>query len=764
MTEGDDDVKQLVATCIDEANRFTRGLVDRACGENPTVADEMRKRYGALRAAGLLPDGGSVAIEPGPWSEGARKAAADAGAPKNYDPIGPYQPLREIGRGGQAVVYLAEDRRLHRPVALKVLKGLGPLTETMMRRFRREAEVASRLDHPGICAVYDAGVAEGVPYIAMRYIEGETLADRIDAAKERRGETDSSPSFGTTTKAGILKVLEVVERAARALHVAHEAGIVHRDVKPGNIMITPRGEPVLLDFGLAGDEDGDFTALTGSGDSLGTPAYMSPEQLMSRRLRLDRRTDVYSLGVTLFECLTLERPFRAGTREALYEAIRSENPTDIRKLNPGLPRDIKLLVETALEKDKNRRYQSAEALADDLARVRQGEPIAARHVSTVERAWRWAKRRPMRATLVAALALGIPVLTALVAHVAGSQPAIIEARRQALDDRIEGHLEAGFDRLERGDVRTALRSFDAALELKPESVEAVSGKVLGLGQLGDYEASLRLIDRVGVGSEADWVLRYMKTVALKETGRQGEAADLEKSAKGRVSGALAHFLVGLTLMDEGRRLGHGPGPAYRAAYGHFMTAALTAPHARKIYHLRIAQAAARLDDVEAVESAAKSMAALWPESTLINFRAAESIVDSGPGSAIAMARKAHGLGSAPGGLATPNDEWLGIQEERALAAMRKLLDRADTERHIDSWRRVLGALDNLASGWKEDLDGGRRHAAIGNRLNVLTAAPFVHVRSPGDCRGLPLEEHDRWRRAWAAIDALAQRMKEPASK
>ena len=236
---------ELVAACLDEADRFTRGLVDRACDENPSVAAEVRKRYGALRAAGLVPDGGSNGLEPDPWSDGAREALSrsDPGAAMALDPIGPYQPLRELGRGGQAVVYLAEDRRLHRPVALKVLKGLGPLTETMMRRFRREAEVASRLDHPGICAVYDAGVLGGVPYIAMRFVEGLTLADRIELRGNSPGSDDGSLSVGSTTRAGIHQVLEVVEKAARALHVAHEAGIVHRDVKPGNIMITPGASP-----------------------------------------------------------------------------------------------------------------------------------------------------------------------------------------------------------------------------------------------------------------------------------------------------------------------------------------------------------------------------------------------------------------------------------------------------------------------------------------------------------------------------------------
>jgi serine/threonine protein kinase len=765
VTVPGDGAKQLVAACLDEADRFTRGLVDRACDENPSVAEDVRKRYAALRAAGLVPDGGAFGVEPDPWSEGAREALSrsDPGAAKTLDAIGPYQPLRELGRGGQAVVYLAEDRRLHRPVALKVLKGLGPLTETMMRRFRREAEVASRLDHHGICAVYDAGVLDGVPYIAMRFVEGDTLADRIEAAR-KQPDDDSSLSVGSTTRAGIHQVLDVVEKAARALHVAHEAGIVHRDVKPSNIMITPRGEPVLLDFGLAGHEDGDFTTLTGTGESLGTPAYMSPEQLMARRIRVDRRTDVYSLGVTLYECLTLERPFRGGTRDAVYQAIQYDDPTDIRKLNAGLPHDIKVLMETALEKDRDRRYQTAEALADDLARVRRGEPIAARQVTAVERAWRWAKRRPVRAALLAALAVGIPMLTALLAHVVGSQPAIREAERQALRDRIDGHLESGFDALAHADPRAALASFDSALAMKADSVEAISGKALALGRLGDHEGCLSFIDRAGAGISDDRVLRHMKAVALEHVGRWGEAADLENAPKAPVHGALAHFLAGLTLMPDGQPPSHGPGSDYREAYHHFMMAALTAPDARKLYHLALAQAATHVDDPEAANVACGSMRILWPGSALVSLRAAEGLLERSPGTAIAAARAAHALGAAPANSPVPNEEWLASQEERALTAMRKLVDRAAKEKDADPWQRLISAIDNVGQGWQEDLSRGRREAVIRRWLAALSSPPFTGIRSPGDCPGLPREDHDRWRRAWAAIDTLARRTSAPDSR
>jgi hypothetical protein len=197
-----------------------------------------------------------------------------------------------------------------------------------------------------------------------------------------------------------------------------------------------------------------------------------------------------------------------------------------------------------------------------------------------------------------------------------------------------------------------------------------------------------------------------------------------------------------------------------------MSAALTAPEARKIYQLRLAHAAGRLDDDEAVELACRTMLSLWPDSALVNFRAAESLVEITltPGTAIIAARRAHALGSAPAGSSAPDEAWLASQEERALDALRKLMDRAVKERHADSWSRVAYALDAFTAGWQEDLSRGRREAVIRKWLQALDAPPFTGIRAPGDCPGLPDGEHERWRRAWAAVDALAGRARAPDSR
>jgi serine/threonine protein kinase len=371
--------------------------------------------------------------------------------------IGHYSLIDEIGRGGQATVFLAEDSRLKRRVALKVLSESASSAEETLRRFRREAELASRLDHPGICAVYEAGVEGGVAFIAMRLIEGESLAKRIGrlASRDTPGRESVDLESGVTQRDGVAPASSsvprpkltrdeivanaaIVEKVARALHAAHETGVVHRDIKPANIMVTPEGEPVLLDLGLARDDSDDHQTLTRTGDVFGTPAYMSPEQLTGQRIRADRRTDVYALGATLYEAVTLRRPFEAPTREALYQAILADNPADARRINPRIPSELKVVIETALEKNRNRRYQTALALAEDLARIRKHEPILAKPPGPILRFRRWAQRRPATVAIVA----GILVALGLLGYAIGAAgKAEAHARLQRLAEQERDRLE-----------------------------------------------------------------------------------------------------------------------------------------------------------------------------------------------------------------------------------------------------------------------------------------------------------------------------------
>ena len=350
--------------------------------------------------------------------------------------VGPYRILSELGRGGQCVVFLAEDARLGRKVALKVLpRGLDP-GGTELRRFRREAEVAARLDHPGICPVLDAGESGGTSWIAMRFVEGETLARRIASAA-----SSGKPPGG---REEIDRWLLLFERVARALHAAHEAGLVHRDVKPGNIMITPSGEPVLLDFGVLPGDAGDRESLTRTGAVLGTPAYLAPECLRTDRGASDRRTDVWSLGVTAFEAFCLAMPFRAPTLDGLYHRILLSEPEDAGRLNPALPRDLRTVLATALEKDPARRYQTALDLAEEWGRVRRLEAVLARPAGQLTRTLRWAERRPGLAASLAGTFLALAAGLGTSLHFLAGRGHALETAGKALQQKDDalGHAES----------------------------------------------------------------------------------------------------------------------------------------------------------------------------------------------------------------------------------------------------------------------------------------------------------------------------------
>jgi WD40 repeat protein/serine/threonine protein kinase len=346
---------------------------------------------------------------------------------RRADRIGPYRLIEILGRGGQGIVYRAEDTRLERTVALKVLSlAVASVSQGRRTRFRREAAILARLQHPGICTILDADLEGDTPYIAMRFVEGETLA--VALARSREAEEGSTPtSDGMTPSSAsrllaprraldLAQTLSFFERAARTLHAAHEAGVVHRDVKPGNLMVSTDGSPVLLDFGLArGGEDEESVVLTRSDEVFGTPAYISPEQLDSGR-HVDRRTDVYSLGVVLYECLTLKRPFQGDSNTALAEAIRFAPIPPPRRANTTLPTDLEVVLETALEKDVARRYPTALDLAEELRRVREYEPIRARPAGPLVRLQRWSRRHPVVAmgTFGSIAALSIALTIALV--------------------------------------------------------------------------------------------------------------------------------------------------------------------------------------------------------------------------------------------------------------------------------------------------------------------------------------------------------------
>ncbi len=347
--------------------------------------------------------------------------------PEGLRRIGPYELLRELGRGGQATVYLARDVRLGREVALKLLpRDLASVEQEL--RLRREAQTASRWHDPCICEVFDVGQDGAHLYVTMRHVPGETLAARIARTRETHGPGQTVALRADRGPAAVDELLEVFERLARSLHRAHVDGVVHRDVKPGNVMITPAGEPVLLDFGLALDTTSDQPTLTRTGERFGTPAYMAPEQIAGTARDADARCDVYALGVSLYEAATLVRPFTAPTIDALYLEILHQEPPDPRRSNPTLSRDFAVLLQTAMAKEPSRRYQSALDLAEDLARLRQDQSIRARPAGPLLRVWRWRRRHPAWSV---ALVLAVLALVGFAIQQTRAVAAITLARDEA---------------------------------------------------------------------------------------------------------------------------------------------------------------------------------------------------------------------------------------------------------------------------------------------------------------------------------------------
>ena len=429
-----DDVEQVIASILAQPESSWTTAIEDACRSHPDSAGLIRRRMRHLFRSHMLDS-----------------KAMLAGVPKQ---LGEYQLLEELGGGGMGVVYLAQKTGSDKKVALKLVRPDFVLFSGARQRFAREVRTVSRLKHRGIVPVLDFGEVDGVPYFTMEWIQGCTLAEILD---ELRG-VDPSGLDGRDFWAALLKqsgldsegepsipkvfhgtwwevCLRMVEQVACTLSYAHEQGVLHRDVKPSNLMITPQGDALLLDFGLA--RSNKVSRMTQTGAALGSLPYMAPEQVNGER-EVDGRVDTYSLAVTLFELLTLEPAFSGSNVERLRRKILEGEVENIRSLNLKVPVAAETVCRMAMAREAGQRYPAMAEFADDLVRVLQSQPVRAKADPWLRRSMQWVKRHPVLAGAVALLLLQAGTAqVVLMSNLRSEREQAARARTEALDARRE---------------------------------------------------------------------------------------------------------------------------------------------------------------------------------------------------------------------------------------------------------------------------------------------------------------------------------------
>lgn len=449
--------------------------------------------------------------------------------------LGDFEIVREIGRGGMGVVYEARQNSLNRLVALKLLNASLDRDARAVERFRREAAAAAMLRHANIVPIYATGEEAGVYYYAMEYVAGPSLDQALHGGADGSGaKSAGSGPLAPHSSDYFTRIAGLLAGAAQALDHAHERGVVHRDVKPSNLLLAPDGRLCVSDFGLA--RIGEQPGMTLTSELLGSPRYMSPEQAAGQ-LPLDRRTDVYSLGVTLYELLALRPPYDGARRDEVLLKIIHDEPLPPRQWNRRIPYELETICLKAMEKDPGRRYQTAAALACDLGHFAAGLPITARRRGRLGRAWNWCRRRPTVSVLGTILVMA-GVLAAYFAHSAVStrQEITVIQLEDAVDDALIANMSGDSDMAERalarvaaidrdtgwllllrghlafqrGDYDEAVERLEHAAERLPESVAAralLAASYVGAGWWERYETTLAEMQRLTPQTAEDFMFR-----------------------------------------------------------------------------------------------------------------------------------------------------------------------------------------------------------------------------------------------------------------
>ena len=464
--------------------------------------------------------------------------------------VGDFKLLSILGHGGMGQVWEAEETTIQRRVALKLLHPHFELSDKGLERFEREAQAGGRLTHPGIVQIYSVGEADGRHYMAQELVEGSfTLADALN---EFRQLDEIPDSYYARTAALFVRI-------GKALEHAHDQGVIHRDIKPSNLLISPDDQPKVADFGLAMMED--QLSLSRTGEFMGTPYYMSPEQAATRRMGIDHRTDVFSLGATFYEALTLIRPFNGDTSQQVFQQILLADPPNPREVRSRVPRDLAVICLKALEKMPEQRYLSMGAFVEDLERYLNELPILAKPPTTAQRAIKWVRRHPTKS---AASAVAATAFIAVSGFWLRAKQAEAEAATALVEVEREREATAGA-------LEIAKQERDRAVKAEGEAArdrDLAEQRAMELQQVSDFQArQLSDVDVEAIGETIRTMVQGRALAAGERVGRDPDVLAEEGAALEEMLSSADFTGLALGVLDqhvfqralhESEGLGHQP--------------------------------------------------------------------------------------------------------------------------------------------------------------------------------------------------------------
>ncbi len=602
--------------------------------------------------------------------------------------FGDYRIVREIGRGGMGIVYEAQQISLDRRVALKLLMQERTSSANALLRFRREAAVIAQLDHENIVRVFATGSEDGRPFIAMELVDGVPLSTLIDAARESAHDRSAGLRAalavdGSGPRGSYVTILvDVISQVADALSHAHRLGIIHRDIKPANIIVRGDGRAILTDFGIARAET--HVGMTATGGMVGTPNYVAPEQV--RGAETDSRTDVFALGVTLFESLTLSRPFDGDTPQALFDAILSREPRDPLRVCPELPVELAAIVSLAIEKEPSRRYQSMAAFAEDLRAFAEHRPVSARRRGLGLRLWRWAQRERAKATLAVVLVLAVPIVAALSGYLIANRSTYALGEEARVTQQVDQHLAHGYFQLHKGIVGRARSRFRRALELQSECVEAIAGLALTADRAKGAKAGVAILEG------------FDETVS-RHAALQRLHSELAGATDGpqptETASPFDAFVAGVLEIRRGHA---GSQPAYERAVPLLHRAVLTSDRVRSYFYFEWAHAVGHSDSGMGQYDVRDALRRRWPNSWVASFWSYFAFQNGDRSASLEDAERAVRLNPTLGRLKQNLASSLHAngQNERALTILEELVGKAPEDPSIRyDLAVVYGALGRM---------------------------------------------------------------------